>query len=254
MPGTGGGGVSGHYAVLVDAGFFRAEGAKALRLARGSVKFDGAACVKWFSEFSRDPRFADVKRIFANGVFLRAYWYDGAYDPADRRYPNQRAQFDALAIVPGLYLRLGHLQEKRLRWQHEVRKAVQACGISLAEFGKHYEFRSEVEQKGVDTLMALDLVHLARKRVVDSVLLVSGDRDLEEAADSPRASDARWLWAIRQRAESHSCFDNWRTPFSPSTPSTSERCWSRSARPSWSSDERERRDQADAHPRHADQH
>jgi uncharacterized LabA/DUF88 family protein len=173
--------LSGRYVVMVDAGFLRAEGAKELGIGRDTVTFDGAACVEWFADFVRDPRFAAVAPIFAGRALLRAYWYDGAFDPRDRRYRRQRAVFDGLALVPGLYLRLGHVQERRARLQHGIQKAVQACGVSLVEFEKHFEFRLELQQKGVDALMTLDLVQLSRDRVADAVLLISGDRDLEEA-------------------------------------------------------------------------
>jgi len=201
----------GNYAVLVDAGFLKAEGAKAVGMARDNLTFDGATCIDWFSGFHRDNRFAPLAPIFADKAFLRAYWYDGAFDPTDRRYQTQRAVFEALAIVPGLYLRLGQLQERRPSWQRRVQRAVLACGVSLADFEKHFRFRSELEQKGVDALMTLDLVHLSRDRAADAILLVSGDRDLEEAvrvaqgvgckvvlAHPPAAGVAR---ALRQLAD-----------------------------------------------------
>jgi len=168
------------YAVIVDAGFLMAAGARALGLARQPLAFDGAECVMWCGGFHRRPQYAQFAPIFESASFLRAYWYDAAYDPADRRFRAQRATFDALALVPGLYLRLGHLQVIRPSWQRQVRRAVRACGVDLAVFERHFEFRSELTQKGVDSLMTLDLVNLARDRAVDAILLVSGDRDLEE--------------------------------------------------------------------------
>ena len=173
--------MSGNYAVLVDAGFLMAEGAVALGLSRERLAFDGAACVEWCSTFFRDQRCGRLAGIFENRAFLRAYWYDAAFDPGDRRYRRQRELFDALASVPGLSLRLGHLQEREPAWQRSIRRALQACGVSLADFARHFEFRPELEQKGVDTLMTLDMANLARDRAVGALLLVSGDRDMEEA-------------------------------------------------------------------------
>lgn len=173
--------MAGNYAVLVDTGFLMAEGAKALGLSRKGLAFDGAACVAWFNRFRHDRRYARTARLFGPRSFLRAYWYDAAHDPSDRRFETQRRTFDELAEVPGLYLRLGYLQELRPGWQRPVRKAVQACDVSMIDFEKHFTFRPELTQKGVDALMTLDLVNLSRDRVVDAVLLISGDRDLEEA-------------------------------------------------------------------------
>src|SRR5262249_30428133 len=149
--------------------------------------------------------------------FLRAYWYDGAHDPAHRAYRAQRERFDRLAVVPGLYLRLGHLQEVRPRWQHGVRRAFRACGVSPAEFEKHFELRARLEQKGVDTLMTLDLVSLSRDRVVDVILLVTGDRDLAEAVRLAQSAGCKIVLAhprgagvaieLRQLADAHLVLD-----------------------------------------------
>jgi uncharacterized LabA/DUF88 family protein len=171
----------GNYVVLVDVDFLKAEGAKAIGLDRDRLAFDGAACVEWFTRFFLDRRFASLAPLFAERAFLRAYWYDAAYDPGDRRYLAQRAAFAALAMVPGLYLRLGHLQERTPAWQRAVRRAVEACGLRLSEFQRHFEFRPELEQKGVDALMTLDIASLSRDRAADLIVLVSGDRDVEEA-------------------------------------------------------------------------
>jgi uncharacterized LabA/DUF88 family protein len=192
--------LSGNYAVLVDAGFLKAEGARVLGFARDGVTFDGHGCVEWFHRFMHDKRFAAVEPIFADRTFLRAYWYDAAFDPSDRRYVTQRAVFDGLALVPGLYMRLGHVQERRPGWQHGVRQALRACGVELTDFEKHFEFRTELEQKGVDALITLDLVQLSRDRVVDVVLLVSGDQDLAEAVRVAQSAGCRIVVAHPPRA------------------------------------------------------
>jgi uncharacterized LabA/DUF88 family protein len=173
--------MSDNYAVMVDAGFLMSAGARALGQSGAGLAFEGASCVDLFRTFHENARFTDVAPIFANRDFLRAYWYDGAHDPKHSAYRGQRARFDKLASVPGLYLRLGHLHEVRPGWQRRLRRALQACRMNQSEFEKHFELRAELEQKGVDTLMTLDLVSLSRDRVVDAILLVSGDRDLAEA-------------------------------------------------------------------------
>jgi uncharacterized LabA/DUF88 family protein len=176
---------------MVDAGFLKAAGARTLGLRRDRVAFDGHACLQWFDGFPYDKRFARAGAVFAERAFLRAYWYDAAFDPAHRGYLAQRTTFDALALVPGLHLRLGHVQERRPGWQYGVRRAVKACGLALSEFEKHFDFRSEREQKGVDALMTLDLAQLSRDRVVDAVLLLSGDRDLAEAVRLAQSTGCR---------------------------------------------------------------
>lgn len=103
-----------------------------------------------------------------------------AFDPRDHRYESQRSYFDAIAFTPGVRLRLGHLQEVRPRWQHALKKALEACGVDEEEFGQHFSMRPELRQKGVDTRLTLDLVRLAQRRVYDTALLFAGDRDLAE--------------------------------------------------------------------------
>lgn len=75
---------------------------------------------------------------------LRTYWYDGAVDGIPS--PEQVA----VGELPRVKLRLGR---------------VTGGG-----------------QKGVDGLIILDLINLARNRAVDIVLLLTGDEDIREAA------------------------------------------------------------------------
>jgi hypothetical protein len=75
---------------------------------------------------------------------LRSYWYDGAIDGVPT--PEQIA----VGALPRVKLRLGR---------------VSAGG-----------------QKGVDGLIILDLITLARNRVADVAIVLSGDEDLRESA------------------------------------------------------------------------
>lgn len=75
---------------------------------------------------------------------LRTYWYDGAVDGVPS--PTQVAVGD----LPRVKLRLGRM--------------------------------SAGGQKGVDGLIILDLITLARNRAVDVAILISGDEDLRETA------------------------------------------------------------------------
>ena len=76
---------------------------------------------------------------------LRTYWYDGA--PGPRGEPT--ADHRRIAALPGLKLRLG--------------RVIQG------------------QQKGVDTLITLDLLTLARERAIATAYLLTGDEDLREA-------------------------------------------------------------------------
>ena len=76
---------------------------------------------------------------------LRSYWYDGA--PGAHGEPS--SDHRDIASLPGLKLRLG--------------RVIQG------------------QQKGVDTLITLDLLTLARERAIATAYLFTGDEDLREA-------------------------------------------------------------------------
>jgi uncharacterized LabA/DUF88 family protein len=157
---------------FMDVGYLTAEGARALDVPRRAVSPNAAGCVKW------------MRRRAANrnppARFLRLYWYDGAFEPRDKRHHSQRRYFDGIAATPGVQLRLGHLQVIRPRWQHALERALEACGVDRAEFAEHFRIKPEIRQKGVDTRLTLDLVRLAQKHVYDTAVLIAGDRDLAE--------------------------------------------------------------------------
>ncbi len=76
---------------------------------------------------------------------LRTYWYDGAPGP----HGEPTADHRRIASLPNLKLRLGRVIHG--------------------------------QQKGVDTLITLDLLTLARERSIVTAYLLTGDEDLREA-------------------------------------------------------------------------
>jgi hypothetical protein len=64
---------------FVDHGYLRAEGARALKLDRKSIRTDASEVVQWIKTTTRDGA----------SRFLRVYWYDGAFDPRDPRRASQ---------------------------------------------------------------------------------------------------------------------------------------------------------------------
>lgn len=165
-----------NYAGFIDAGYLRAEGARALGENPRVLRLDAEAVVSWFENLSDglDHR------------FLRAYWYDARFEPGHDHAEGQRRFFTALGQTPGIQLRLGRIVEYRPWFESGIREAIRrtAVGVNLdpdvlmGEFDRHWSFRPERRQKGVDTLVALDLVRLAGRKVFDTAVLISGDRDL----------------------------------------------------------------------------
>ena len=68
--------------------------------------------------------------------------------------------------------------------------------MDTEEFAKHFELRPEIGQKGVDTLIVLDLVRLAQQVVYDTAVLIAGDRDLAAAVATAQDSGRRVIVAL----------------------------------------------------------
>ena len=89
-------------------------------------------------------------------------------------------------------MRLGNIAERSPSYEPELRAALKrtAGGLGIGEreffeeFDQHWEFRRERKQKGVDTLIALDMVRFASQKVFDTAVLISGDQDLAGAVQT----------------------------------------------------------------------
>ena len=133
---------------FVDAGYLTAGARTHLKL-HSTPRIDGDNLTFWASFVSRRAARAEL---------LRAYVYDAQYPGDAAEYSSQREYLDMLGAQPGIRLRLGHLVQR-------------SAGSRRATW----------QQKGVDSLMVLDLVRLAQLRAFDIALVVAGDRDLAEA-------------------------------------------------------------------------
>lgn len=178
---------------FVDFGFLKAQGARTMGVGRRQLKPDAPGCVRWFEGVSgRLPG--------GPQPLLRLYWYDAAFQPKDQRYATQRSFFDALANTPGLQLRLGHLHERNPTWQYPLKRAITEAGYDLSRIEQHFTFLPELRQKGVDTLIALDLVRLAQRRTYDTAVLIAGDRDLAEPVRVAQDEGRRVIVAVPKGA------------------------------------------------------
>lgn len=94
-----------------------------------------------------------AKPLVSPADLLRIYWYDGAKDAKPSTW------HDALGNLPNVKVRLGHLR-------------------------RH-------QQKGVDTLLVLDLVRLGEQEVLSDAVLIAGDEDLREGVAYIQARGVR---------------------------------------------------------------
>ena len=70
----------------------------------------------------------------------------------------------------------------------------------IAEFDKNWTFYPDRQQKGVDTLMTLDMVRLASRSAFEIAIVISGDRDLAEVVRTVQDYGVRVLIATPNRA------------------------------------------------------
>ena len=192
MPGT--------YAGFVDAGYLIAEGAKSVGKKRDQVRPNASSVARWFRDLA-------TYHVIGERL-LRAYWYDGAFAPSHPGFNKQRPYLDAIAYTPSIQLRLGHLAERQSKLEGPIRNALRTTagglGITadqlLAEFDKNWTFYPERQQKGVDTLITLDMVRLASRSAFGTAVVISGDRDLAEVVRTVQDYGVRVLIATPNRA------------------------------------------------------
>lgn len=194
-----------YYAAFVDAGFLQSEGARTIGISKGDSKIDASAVVDWLRGF-------DANRSYQEGRdrrhFLRAYWYDGQYDQSDPRWNGQRSFFGAIAAIPGTRVRLGHVVKRQPTWHQAVRKAVEETETALGTavvttFEQHFSYNSEEIQKGVDTLIVLDMVRLAERGAYADAILIAGDRDLASAVEAVQDTGRRVVLVHPGRASAN---------------------------------------------------
>ncbi len=192
--------MSGAYAGFVDAAYLIREGARSISKRSRDVRPDASAVSGWFQWL---PSSRWVLRDF-----LRIYWYDGAFDPSHSMYARQRLYFDAIAHIPRIQLRLGHVVEHRSKLEGPIRNALRSTanglGITpdelISEFDKNWKFYPDRQQKGVDTLITLDMVRLASRSAFEVAIVISGDRDLAEVIRTVQDYGIRVLIATPNRA------------------------------------------------------
>ena len=192
------------YAGFVDAGFLIAESARILGKRPNEVRLNASYVIDWHRLLGTS---SEVQPSIG-GHLLRVYWYDGAYTPSHARYGQQRRYHDAIAHIPGVQLRLGQLVERPPELKAPIYRALEntAMGLGIApqeligEFEKNWRFYPTSQQKGVDTLIALDMVRLASRAAFGTAIVISGDRDLAEVIRTVQDYGIRVLVATPNRS------------------------------------------------------
>ncbi len=103
-------------------------------------------------------------------------------------YKERTALRKHLISKPCLALRLGYLDANNARWvirDQEKEKKLFNRKLSIEEF-QNNDFIYHAKQKGVDIKIGLDIATLALKRLVQKIVLISGDSDFVPAAKLAR--------------------------------------------------------------------
>jgi uncharacterized LabA/DUF88 family protein len=156
----------------------KAEGARAVGLPYYCLSPSAAGVVGWLE-------YVGYGREFASRLG-RVFWYDAAWDEG---HPNARGQdgyYRAIERTPGVVLRLGRVAYHKPRWQQRLRVVLADHGVDLDAFERDFPLSGEAVQKGVDVMLAVDLVTQAMTGDYETFVLFSGDGDLVPAVERVR--------------------------------------------------------------------
>ena len=156
---------------FIDSGFLKAEGARALAVTANDLNITPSEVVAWLHSCASRLR----------AVLLRSYWYDASHKNNTAQYAEQRKLFGLIEETAGMQLRLGSLVERPHAWEASVRRVAKEYNIDPSEFIRRLNMKKSYAQKGVDTLLVMDLVRHAQQKTYDYAVLVAGDQDLSEA-------------------------------------------------------------------------
>lgn len=187
----------GKTAIMVDGGFYRKQasflfGEKAPEeRANELVEY----CHRHLKDTSRKqgPTYRELYRIF---------YYDcppsekTVYHPLTQRSVNlaksdlnkwSKAFLESLSTKRKVALRMGELLESSAGYtlKPDILKKLCRKDISIDDL-KEEDFQLEIQQKGVDMRIGLDIASLAQKGLVDQIVLIAGDSDFVPAAKHAR--------------------------------------------------------------------
>lgn len=182
------------FAILIDGGFF-------LR--------------KLYSKLGQAPKvedvIAEVDRIrslpaFADYELLRTYYYDA--EPATGKithpvtkaelnlaetpvYSRNKAFLQKLELQPNISLRLGELSPRG----YKLSPRAMAENEFATSVPNPAGFVPDIEQKGVDLRIGLDIARLSLRQLVRTIVVVTGDSDFIPAFKFARREGIRVILA-----------------------------------------------------------
>lgn len=105
------------------------------------------------------------------------------------RYKHAQSLYDKLKVMPNFALRLGEtdLGDNRWRLKDRSRRDIVRTSRTLVD----NDFELNVEQKGVDMRIGMDIARLALREMVRAIVIVTRDRDFIPAFKFARREGVR---------------------------------------------------------------
>jgi len=119
------------------------------------------------------------------GDMSRVYYYDGIVEPSDSKYKEQMEYFDKIRNINGYQVRLGRLKPT----------------------GK--EGKGLLKQKGVDVLLAVDMISKAHQNHYDFAIMIAGDDDFLNVVDAVKDAGKRVFGVYFPERISKELFESW---------------------------------------------
>lgn len=183
------------FAILVDGGFFTRKLYNKLGKRRPKVE----DVVEEIHRIRTDP-------LLSNYELLRTYYYDAYPATGKLTHPitkeetnladtpvfsKNKAFFQKLELQPEISLRAGELSPRGFKLAHW---ALQDETLPDRQLKKE-DFVFDIEQKGVDLRIGLDIARLSLRQLVRTIVVVTGDSDFIPAFKFARREGVRIILA-----------------------------------------------------------
>lgn len=179
-------------AILVDGGFYR----------KRVYSMYGAKSPKERAEELRDYCYMHLRDDYEKRYLYRIFYYDcppidkNVYHPYTKRTVNLGKSDEYMWTTEFLKelkhqrkfaLRLGRISEHQIHYtlKHDITKKLFDNRIKIDDISER-DFNINIEQKGVDMRIGVDISSLAYKKQVNQIILISGDSDFVPAAKQAR--------------------------------------------------------------------
>ena len=183
-------------AVLVDGGFYRK------RVKHFSETSDPAGCATELEQYCRKHLTERYDAQLHRHELYRIFYYDckpvsiTVFNPITKKNEDlgktsdftwANEFFKALSRKRKFALRFGDISEKEIKYQlkEKAYKKLLNGSKSISDLTEEDQYMN-ITQKGVDMKIGIDIASMAYKKLVDQIILISGDSDFVPVAKLAR--------------------------------------------------------------------